>query len=59
MKDISVTGDVGGDIDAESTFTVADVDHLADFTKTLLTTESFDWEISGDNLTGMFLTKQL
>ncbi|KAF9562634.1 hypothetical protein CPC08DRAFT_706528 [Agrocybe pediades] len=51
MDDISVTGDVGGDIDAESTFTVADVDHLTDFTKALLTTESFDWEISGDNLT--------
>lgn len=33
MKDISVTGDVGGDIDAEATFTVADVGHLTDFTK--------------------------
>ncbi|KAH9485291.1 hypothetical protein JR316_0002199 [Psilocybe cubensis] len=51
MNDITVTGDVGGIIDTETTFTVVDVDHLTDFTKALLTTESFDWEISGDNLT--------
>ena len=51
MKDIKVTGDVGGTIDAQSSFEVADVGHLTDFTKVLLTEESFDWEISGDNLT--------
>jgi hypothetical protein len=51
MKDISVTGDVGGAIDTEATFTVADVGHLTDFTKALLTEESFEWEISGENLT--------
>ncbi|KAF9047294.1 hypothetical protein BJ165DRAFT_1464966 [Panaeolus papilionaceus] len=51
MKDLQVVGDVGGAIDAESTFEVVDVGHLTDFTKALLTDESFDWEISGDNLT--------
>ncbi|KAF9484474.1 hypothetical protein BDN70DRAFT_872495 [Pholiota conissans] len=51
MSDIKVTGDVGGTIDSEAIFQVADLAHLTDFTKTLLTTESFDWEISGENLT--------
>ncbi|KDR75403.1 hypothetical protein GALMADRAFT_553913 [Galerina marginata CBS 339.88] len=51
MSDISVTGDVGGVIDTQSTFHVLDVDHLTEFTKSLLTTESFDWEISAENLT--------
>ncbi|KAF8972948.1 hypothetical protein BDZ97DRAFT_1691577 [Flammula alnicola] len=52
IGDISVTGDVGGTIDADTTFQVADIGHLTDFTKALLTSESFDWEISGENLTG-------
>ncbi|KIM45161.1 hypothetical protein M413DRAFT_332807 [Hebeloma cylindrosporum] len=51
MSEISVIGDVGGTIDAESTFQITDIAHLAEFTKNLLTTESFDWEISGENLT--------
>ncbi|PPQ99716.1 hypothetical protein CVT24_009699 [Panaeolus cyanescens] len=51
MKDLQVVGDVGGTIDAESTFEVVDVEHLTAFTKALLTEESFDWEISGENLT--------
>ncbi|KAG6813669.1 hypothetical protein H0H92_008517 [Tricholoma furcatifolium] len=50
MQDVTVTGDVGGSIDATTTFTVADVDHLTDFTKTMLTEESFEWDISGQNL---------
>lgn len=33
MNDIQVTGDVGGTIDTQANFQVADVDHLADFTK--------------------------
>lgn len=33
MSDIKVTGDVGGTIDTESTFQVADLAHLTDFTK--------------------------
>ncbi|GLB37240.1 putative protein of unknown function (DUF3712) [Lyophyllum shimeji] len=51
MPDVKVVGDVGAAIDAASSFEVADVAHLTDFTKTLLTQESFDWNISGENLT--------
>lgn len=50
MSDVKVVGDVGGDIDLESVFTVADVGTLTDFTKVMLTEESFDWDIKGDNL---------
>ncbi|KAG6908393.1 hypothetical protein DXG01_004822 [Tephrocybe rancida] len=53
MDDVKVTGDVGGAIDAATTFAVADVDHLTEFTKVLLTQESFDWDISGQNLSGI------
>ncbi|KAF8160985.1 hypothetical protein B0H34DRAFT_699004 [Crassisporium funariophilum] len=52
MGDVTVTGDVGGTIDTESVFEVLDIPHLTEFTKTLLTTESFEWDISGENLTG-------
>lgn len=51
MGDVKVTGDVGGAIDAASSFEVADVSHLTDFTRTLLTEEYFNWDISGENLT--------
>ncbi|KAG5646292.1 hypothetical protein DXG03_003889 [Asterophora parasitica] len=51
MDDVSVIGDVGGAIDASSSFQVADVAHLTSFTKVLLTESSFDWDISGENLT--------
>ncbi|KAG5653629.1 hypothetical protein H0H81_011855 [Sphagnurus paluster] len=52
MADVKVTGDVGGAIDASSPFEVADVGQLTEFTKAsaLLTQESFDWDISGENL---------
>lgn len=33
MGDINVTGDVGGTIDAESTFQIVDLAHLTEFTK--------------------------
>ena len=33
MSDISVTGDIGGIIDAETTFQIADLAHLTEFTK--------------------------
>ena len=33
MDNITVVGDVGGDIEMESEFEVADVDHLTEFTK--------------------------
>ncbi|KAJ7928639.1 hypothetical protein B0H13DRAFT_1968281 [Mycena leptocephala] len=51
MDPLKVAADTGATLDTTSTFTVADVDHLTAFTKTLLTEESFDWEIIGDNLT--------
>ncbi|KAJ7647487.1 hypothetical protein FB45DRAFT_200334 [Roridomyces roridus] len=50
MDPIKVVGEQGATLDSTSTFTVADVPHLTDFTKTLLTEESFDWAISGDNV---------
>ncbi|PPQ89568.1 hypothetical protein CVT25_012240 [Psilocybe cyanescens] len=59
MSDITITGDVGGTIDAETTFNVLDVNHLTDFTKALLTAESFDWAISGENLTGKMIMVNL
>lgn len=33
MPDINITGDVGGNFSVDTTFNVADVDHLTDFTK--------------------------
>ncbi|TFY75371.1 hypothetical protein EWM64_g8642 [Hericium alpestre] len=51
MPPINITGDVGAQFEVEADFSVADVGHLTDFTKTMLTQESFDWVISGENLT--------
>ena len=51
MPNVSLTGDVGAQLDVTADFSVADVDHLMNFTSTLLTTESFEWDISGENLT--------
>ncbi|KAJ8482152.1 hypothetical protein ONZ45_g15054 [Pleurotus djamor] len=48
---VNVVGDVGAELDVETTFDITDVDHITDFTKVLLTEESFEWEISGENLT--------
>lgn len=70
MSDVNVLGDVGATLNIDTSFEVADISHLTDFTKvsrlcfrvvssvnlstqTLLTQESFDWEISGKNLTGI------
>ena len=50
MPPVKLVGDVGATLDMTATFQVADVGHLADFTKTLLTEESFEWEIAGENL---------
>ena len=54
MPEINVVGDVGATFEVDGTFNVADVGHLADFTKMMLTQESFEWVISGSNLTGAF-----
>ncbi|KAF9451269.1 hypothetical protein P691DRAFT_757432 [Macrolepiota fuliginosa MF-IS2] len=50
MDAVQVTGDVGATLDNDATFNVADVGVLTNFAKVLLTEESFDWQISGDNL---------
>ncbi|KAJ3567055.1 hypothetical protein NP233_g6616 [Leucocoprinus birnbaumii] len=51
MNPVQVTGDVGATLDADSTFAVVNLDSLTAFTKVLLTEESFEWAISGENLT--------
>ena len=51
MPDVSLAADEGAQLDLTADFTVADVDHLTDFTKTMVTSESFQWDISGENLT--------
>ncbi|GAA6063179.1 hypothetical protein JCM10212_003114 [Sporobolomyces blumeae] len=50
MPDISITGDVGAQINLEAAFAVADVGHLTDFTGYLLTEESFTWQIYSSNI---------
>ena len=59
MPDVSLTGDEGASLDLEAEFSVADVDHLTDFTKELLTEQSVEWDISGENLTVSALGKFL
>ncbi|KAI5120964.1 hypothetical protein M0805_006636 [Coniferiporia weirii] len=51
MPDVNLVGDVGAQLNITADFSVADVDHLANFTKALLTEESFEWDIAGENLT--------
>ncbi|KAF5351977.1 hypothetical protein D9756_007389 [Leucocoprinus leucothites] len=51
MEPVQVTGDVGATLDDDSTFNVVNLGTLTDFTKVLLTEESFEWAISGENLT--------
>ncbi|KAG1851680.1 hypothetical protein F4604DRAFT_1933963 [Suillus subluteus] len=51
MDPVNVVGDVGATLNVQSTFEVANTDHLANFTKVMLNNESFEWDISGDNLT--------
>ncbi|KAH9850917.1 hypothetical protein C2E23DRAFT_886961 [Lenzites betulinus] len=50
MPDIDIASDVGATFEIDASFVVADVDHLTNFTKVMLTSESFDWVISGSNL---------
>ncbi len=52
MPAIDFVGDVGASFEVDATFKVASVDHLTEFTKVMLTEESFDWVISGSNLSG-------
>lgn len=50
MPPVQLAGDVGATIDVTGAFQVADVDHLTDFTKVMLTEESFEWTIAGQDL---------
>jgi hypothetical protein len=51
MPAVGVVGDVGAAINVDRTFQVANTDALTASTKVLLTQESFDLEISAENLT--------
>ena len=51
MPDVSLAADEGAQLDFTAEFSVADVDHLTEFTKVMVTEESFQWDISGENLT--------
>ncbi|KAI0821788.1 hypothetical protein BC628DRAFT_1341231 [Trametes gibbosa] len=53
MPDINIASDVGATFEIDAIFDVADVDHLTNFTKVMLTEQSFDWVISGSNLSGI------
>ncbi|KAG2131418.1 uncharacterized protein EDB93DRAFT_1255529 [Suillus bovinus] len=48
---VNVVGDVGATLKVQTTFEVANADYLANFTKVMLNSESFEWDITGDNLT--------
>lgn len=50
MPNVSLTGDVGADLNIAAAFAVADVGHLTEFTTYLLTQPSFTWQIYGQNL---------
>jgi hypothetical protein len=52
MDDVNVVSNVGATLNVQTSFEVADADVLANFTKVLLNEESFQWVISGENLTG-------
>ena len=51
MPEVQLTADEGAQLDITADFSVSDVGHLTNFTRVLLTEESFEWEIAGDNLT--------
>ncbi|KAG8213770.1 hypothetical protein J3R82DRAFT_10481 [Butyriboletus roseoflavus] len=46
-------GDIGATLNVQTTFEVVDVNVLTSFTTVLLNEDSFQWEISGENLTGV------
>lgn len=50
MPNITLTADVGANLNLTAAFAVLDANALADFTKTLLTNETFTWDIYGQNL---------
>ncbi|KAF8314052.1 hypothetical protein DL93DRAFT_2167525 [Clavulina sp. PMI_390] len=50
MPNVSLTGDVGATLDVSASFAVSDVDSLTAFSKVLITNETFEWTIVGQNL---------
>ncbi|KAG1762129.1 hypothetical protein EDD22DRAFT_1029175 [Suillus occidentalis] len=57
MDPVNVIGDVRATLNVQSTFEVANADYLANFTKVMLNDESFEWDISGENLTVSVLAR--
>ncbi|TBU23049.1 hypothetical protein BD311DRAFT_704566 [Dichomitus squalens] len=51
MPDVHVVGNAGANFQVDATVNVTNVDHLTDFTKALLTQDSINWVISGNDLT--------
>ena len=51
MPVVALAADTGAQLNLNATFEVASVDTLTSFTKVLLTEESFEWDIAGENLT--------
>ncbi|EPQ29604.1 uncharacterized protein PFL1_02823 [Pseudozyma flocculosa PF-1] len=50
FPNVSLAGDVGATLELEAQFAVADVGYLTEFTKYLLTQQSFVWNIAGKGL---------
>ncbi|EST10168.1 Protein of unknown function DUF3712 [Kalmanozyma brasiliensis GHG001] len=50
MPNVSLAGDVGATLEILAEFVVADVGYLTEFTRFLLTEQSFVWNIAGDGL---------
>ncbi|WFC96532.1 hypothetical protein MBRA1_003193 [Malassezia brasiliensis] len=51
MPNITLVAEEGAQIDLEADFAVASVDALTEFTKFLVTQQSFVWEVSGEGIT--------
>lgn len=50
MPSLSVAANIGAAFELDVAVTVTDSEHLADFTKALVSQESVNWVISGGNL---------
>lgn len=50
MPNVTLNADVGATLNLSAAFTVSDTSALADFTRVLLTNETFTWDIYGTNL---------
>ena len=52
MPAVNIVGNAGANFELDAPVDISDVDHLTQFTRVLVTQESVDWVISGNNLTG-------